>query len=257
MPAPVQVELWWIDLAGAAARERELRRLLPVDEITRADRYRVAAARVEFTTARGVLRAVLGRRLGRDPRELELALLDNGKPFLARHPQLGFSLSHSRSRAVIAIADHPCVGVDIEYLDRSVDTEPIAELFFPTRIRRELNTLPMRERVPAFYRQWVRTEAVAKADGSGLAYGIPDVGRNVLPAGVTRTVGRWAVVDLDAGPLYAAAVAAPITDCRVGVTTTKAGRAASAAEPVIDADLVMSWSPAPPSRDAMPLILQP
>jgi phosphopantetheinyl transferase len=144
-----------------AAVGDELEDLLCAEELARAARIVRERERVLWARARGVLRALLGRYLGRDPRTLEFVLGPHGKPALlpgglepgpdaaaagaarAAGPDLRFNLSHSGTLALYAVTVGREVGVDIECA---------------------------RERYTAeFLRAWVAREAAVKCRGSGLA----------------------------------------------------------------------------------------
>ena len=78
----------------------------------------------------------------------------------------------------------------------------IAERFFPPAEAAALTECPADEREARFFHLWTRIEAKLKARGIGL-YG----------AG-TDPDGEWTVLPIDAGPDYAAALAA----CRSGIS---------------------------------------
>lgn len=87
------------------------------------------------------------------------ATLDiNGKP---RIDGVHFNLSHAGNVAVCAVADTE-VGVDIERSDRS--SNAIAKKYFNET---ELNY--------SFSYIWTRKEAVLKADGRGISYGLKNI----------------------------------------------------------------------------------
>ena len=121
-----------------------------------------------FTVARGQMRRILADCVGLGPRDLIFEYNAYGKPSLA-NPANGphFSLSHSAQTAALAVCWHFPVGIDIE-LVKPIDGG-IAERFFSKAENLELSTLPDCERVSAFFRCWVRKEAVAKALGFGLS----------------------------------------------------------------------------------------
>jgi 4'-phosphopantetheinyl transferase len=91
--------------------------------------------------------------------------------------------------ALIAVALEVEVGVDVERLRPLPEYAAIAERFFPPSERPVLDERD-------FFRRWTRIEAALKARGVGL-YG----------AGA-ELEGPWTVREIDAGPGYAAAVAA-------------------------------------------------
>src|ERR1035441_3787519 len=193
-----RVDVWRADLAAVGD---ELEDLLCAEELARAARIVRERERVLWARARGVLRALLGRYLGRDLRTLEFVLGPHGKPALLRGgwepgpdaaaagaagPDLRFNLSHSGTLALYAVTAGREVGVDIECA---------------------------RERYTAgFLRAWVAREAAVKCRGSGLAVPLEgsllqddlwstqlDVGRQASAA-VSVEGGRCALAFRDYAP---------------------------------------------------------
>ena len=156
-------------------------------ESARALRLASPVCQSRYLRAHGALRAILGRYT---TARLDFALHEKGKPYLCHAPEVQFNYSHSSDRALVAVTlDHP-VGVDIEHVRPLAEHVAIAERFFPPSDRQPGDQ-------EDFFRRWTRYEAVLKAQGVGL-YG----------AGV-ELEGEWSVHELDAGPGFAAAVAAP------------------------------------------------
>ncbi|QIJ64512.1 4'-phosphopantetheinyl transferase superfamily protein [Streptomyces sp. JB150] len=140
-----------------------------LDERDRARHRRIAvpADRRRSLAAWVLARLVLGAELGRDPASLRFdrtcAHCDDpahGKPVVETSgPRPDFSLAHSGSLAVLAVADR-AVGVDVE--DATAREQPLVA------------ALSARERASCrtyadFARLWTRKEAVLKAVGKGLA----------------------------------------------------------------------------------------
>lgn len=151
--------------AGAVSR---LRALLPPAEQARADRFRFATDRTAYVAAHGLLRAELGRWLGKAPGRVEIVYDALGKPGLAgpRAPALHFSISHSR-RYVACAFSQVRVGVDIEETDREIDLAVAKVLAGPER--RHLDRLAPEDRTVAFLEIWTMKEAALKAYGTGLS----------------------------------------------------------------------------------------
>jgi phosphopantetheinyl transferase len=173
------IDVWRADLM---AIEGNLEDLLCADERARAARIVPARKRVLWARARGVLRALLGRYLERDPRALRFALGPHGKPALAHdgtdEGDLRFNLSHSGPLALIAVSAGREVGVDIERA---------------------------RERYTAeFLRTWVAREAVVKCRGLGLGIAL-------------ATQGDPWTAGLDVGPDFAAAIAVEDGPCELHI----------------------------------------
>lgn len=98
-----------------------------------------------------LLRMALWEQRGwRDLPRIEVDEL--GKPFFPDHPDTHFSLSHTAGAAAAALADTP-VGVDIERV-RTVSVRAMERI---AGVRTEA----------AFFRSWVRREAVSSAPAAG------------------------------------------------------------------------------------------
>jgi len=196
---PSAVDVWRADLA---AIEDGLEDLLSPEERARAERIVHERVRILWARSRGVLRALLGNYLDRDPRELRFELGPHGKPALCGGTGLGgrkameraevkprgrwaaergtarpvgglrFNLSHSGEIVLVAVTAGPEVGVDVEYARGRYTAE--------------------------FLRAWTRHEAAVKCLGTGLA--APPV------AVADPSAGLW-TAELDLGPRVAAAVA--------------------------------------------------
>ena len=88
-------------------------RLLSRDERDRAASFRFLRDRSRYVVARGLLRTVLGERLGLDPARIEFAYGERGKPCLPDHP-VRTSTSHSAGMMALAISEGREVGIDVE-----------------------------------------------------------------------------------------------------------------------------------------------
>jgi phosphopantetheinyl transferase len=179
------VDVWRADLAAASDGLIEL---LCTEERERAARIVQERDRVLWARSRGVLRALLGRYLDRDPRALRFAVGPHGKPALLPEgptpaadlgptpaADLRFNLSHSGTNALYAVTAGREVGVDIERV-------------------RERHTAE-------FLRAWVTREATVKCRGSGLLTPPEHPPAEHPPAG-----DPWAI-ELDVDPRAAAAIA--------------------------------------------------
>jgi phosphopantetheinyl transferase len=182
------VDVWRADLA---ATPEELGELLCAEERERAAQIVQERDRVLWARSRGVLRALLGRYLDRDPRMLRFVLGPHGKPALLPEgptpgadlgptpaADLRFNLSHSGTIALYAVTAGREVGVDIECA---------------------------RERYTAeFLRAWVAREATVKCRGSGL----------LTPRGDLPAVESW-TAEPDVGSQAASAVAVEGRRCKL------------------------------------------
>ncbi len=111
-----------------------------------------------------------------------LVVLDQdarGKPRLATATsrlagahQVEFNWSHSGDYALVALARDCALGVDIERLGKNLRALEIAKRFFDPSEAASLARLDARARDDAFIALWCAKEAVLKAAGEGLSFGL-------------------------------------------------------------------------------------
>lgn len=199
-----------------------LREHLDPAEHERARRLRREEDRDRFTATRGLLRELLGAELNRAPAEVVLATSDTGKPKVAAATDLRFNASHSGGRCAFALARGREVGIDVERDRARTDIESLAPRVLSAPELAAWRSLGPGARRDAFFRAWVRKEAYAKGLGLGLRLELHRVtlaapgAHGHLPV-VDPPRPVWAVSDLDAGPGYAAAVAAEGEDWEVAL----------------------------------------
>jgi 4'-phosphopantetheinyl transferase len=123
---------------------------------------------------RGPLRTVLGAYLGIDADRVALIDGEYGRPALAdaHDSSLGFNWSHSGEHALIAIGRRITPGIDLERRRARPRALEIAERYFSADETAALTALPAAARDAAFLELWTAKEAVLKALGRGLAFGL-------------------------------------------------------------------------------------
>ncbi len=193
---------------------------LSPDEQQRAGRFRVPQARARFTAARSILRSILGAYLGRPPAQVLFQYGGKGKPCLApgnHADDLRFNLSHSHGVALYAVARGREIGIDLERILPGRDHERLARRFFSAQETAAMMALPPEERLGAFFRCWTLKEAYLKARGEGLALPLASFSVSLSPdrpAALLSVDGdedepsRWWLTSIQAGPGFAAALAA-------------------------------------------------
>jgi 4'-phosphopantetheinyl transferase len=123
---------------------------------------------------RSPLRALLGAYLGLPPEALVLREGPHGRPRLdaAQAGTLDFNWSHSGRSALIAIGRHVAPGIDVERRRPRPRALEIARRYFCAAEAEQLAALPAKARDDAFLALWTAKEAVLKALGRGLAFGL-------------------------------------------------------------------------------------
>lgn len=120
------------------------------------------------------LLAMLGAYLGVSPADIALETSEHGRPALtgSQRDTLSFNWSHSHDQALIAIARGVPPGVDLERMRAHPKAVPIAQRYFSPDETAALEALPAGQRDRAFLELWTAKEAVLKALGRGLAFGL-------------------------------------------------------------------------------------
>jgi len=163
-----RADIWVIDTGEFAADSELLRSFLQPDELERHARFASRQIAATWLTARAGLRYLLGRYLDETPQSLIVKTGPNGKPFVENPFQLSFNISHSGSIAVIAVTDRD-VGIDVEQLERQVDTAAVLRRFFSPAEQASYAQYRQVDPRRTFFRGWTRKEAVLKATGEGIA----------------------------------------------------------------------------------------
>lgn len=222
-PSAVAVDVWRADVSGLDDSVETCLPLLTEQEQARAQRYRVPTSRCEFIAGRALLRTLLGKALGKPPRDVALIFTNRGKPLLAGDDAGGdaggdihFNLSHSHGVILLALASGRAVGVDVEKLREKTECERLAARFFSAQESQALLAVPPRHRRRAFFNGWTRKEAFLKATGKGIAFGLDQFDVTLWPTDDARLLAtrfdpaeaaRWMLVNLEPGEGFAGALA--------------------------------------------------
>jgi len=172
MLAEGEAHVWRALLELPQPQLEAFEQILADDERARAQRFRFARDRTHFIAARGLLRTILGRYLLQEPQTLIFSYNTYGKPSLAEVSEsdgLSFNLTHAHGMALYAVTRNRAVGVDVEYIQRQMEWESVAERFFSPYEVRMLKAVPLDIRHIAFFNCWTRKEAYIKARGMGLS----------------------------------------------------------------------------------------
>lgn len=118
--------------------------------------------------------AMLAAYLDLDVRDVTLVEDEFGRPALHadHHSALDFNWSHSGDQALVAIAVGVAPGIDIERMRERPRALQLAERYFRPDEISMLTALSDAERSLAFLRIWTAKEAVLKALGRGIAFGL-------------------------------------------------------------------------------------
>ena len=143
---------------------------LSEDEKYRAARQKNMTVTHQKIISRGILRLLLSRYTGLDPKELIFENGPFGKPSLVDqiNSEIGFNLAHSGDMLLIAIGKVKRIGIDVEKIEEKRDFKRISLMVFSDE--EQLTLSRSSNPIHDFYGLWTAKEAVLKATGLGFSY---------------------------------------------------------------------------------------
>ena len=172
--SPATVYLWFtfVEEIHNKLLLAEYKNLLPEEELERLSRFRFHAHKQRYLVGRALIRTILSRYTGLDPKQVVFSREEHGRPYLLRSwksPLPQFSLSYTDGLVGVALTLESRVGIDVENTSREIDCLAIAESYFSSDEHKELKLLSEPLLKKRFFRLWTLKEAYVKAQGSGLS----------------------------------------------------------------------------------------
>ena len=169
------VRVWTADLTGLADAPSVWRALLDAEERDRLERLRRPEDRASYAAAHVLARLALATMTDRPAGALAFVRPTGERPRLTAS-EMVFSLSHADGMAAVAVCPRGPVGIDVERTGRPELADPgVIRLSCSAGEIARLETLPQPGRAEVFLRLWTAKEAVAKAEGLGLALPFPTI----------------------------------------------------------------------------------
>jgi 4'-phosphopantetheinyl transferase len=207
------VHIWRSKLEQPDLHVREFASVLSEKERTRAAGFRFERHKKRFIVGRAILRTILASYLNTEPSQLQFCYGPHGKPYLTQkscEAALQFNLAHSNELALYAFTVKRRIGVDLEYIRQIPDVEKMIARFFPKGENFEM--LPNSEKLGAFFNRWTRTEAYAKAVGTGLAKSFDRFDASFTRQEPIRPSG-WFITSFKPAPSYTASLVVEGHNC--------------------------------------------
>lgn len=186
-------------------------------EPLRLDEIQVCTLPYAAGEGRGLLKRVLAGYVGCEVAQIMLVEGPHGRPELASGlaDGLRFNWSHSGPTVVVAVSLRVQPGIDVEQRGRRSPHRmvAIARRFFSPREATWLATLPSDAQEQAFLRLWTAKEAVLKAHGHGLSFGLHRLELELRASGATLrsidgdTTDAWQVHPLSGDDAHVATLA--------------------------------------------------
>ena len=224
-----QVDVWLAEPAAIDAdRLRGYETLMDAKERERWQRLRMPKSRLIHLVARALLRTTLSLYGNVEPMHWRFETNDYGRPHIAAPEidrDLRFNLSHTDELVVLAIAEGCEIGIDVESLDRRLDTAQIAPTVFEASELSAFQSAPEHQRRDVFFAFWTLKEAYIKARGMGVSLPLdgfafdlsqshPRIGFNDR---CPDDASRWQFRRFDAAPEHVIAVAVEAPESTVDI----------------------------------------
>lgn len=209
--AKIDTYLYRIQPKDVAYLSSQLSLVLSPDELTRYRAFRVEQPKEVYLCGRYLIKTLLAQHLDCPFQDIELALQDQGKPYLCgpRGCIYEFNLSHSGPWLLLALSAEMPVGVDLELCKQHSDLQGLAERVMTHEEWRRFCRLPAAQRVDYFHRVWVLKEAYTKLLGQGIWQTLHQVETRLQPPSVTDEQHQAEVCYLGVPPPLRAALAYP------------------------------------------------
>ena len=218
-----KVHIWGVESNKMDALADQFKKTLSDDERKRAEHFYFDYLRKSFIISHGALRTILSYYISTKPEQVKFRFGEHGKPYLDWDSPLDvrFNITHSRELTLIAITLGRELGIDLEAIRPIRDLERLAERFFSPDENSTLQTVPVHQRLEAFFNCWTLKEAYIKATGEGfsrpfrtfdVAFLPRDSARIVNVAGSPKESERWSLIEFSPAGGYIAALAIEASD---------------------------------------------
>lgn len=162
-----EVHIWKIYLNLYSKFSDDLYDILSEDEKIKANQFIFQKECEQYILCRGFLRKILGKYLQIKPETIKFCYNLFGKPYL-EDSSIQFNLSHSSQIALIVITKGKKIGIDIEDINKFVDTNSIKEYLFLNKEIDWLHDINLLEDKELILGMWTKFEARYKAKGHGI-----------------------------------------------------------------------------------------
>ncbi len=230
------IQVWQIPLQVSLKTVNGYLDCLGEDEILRANRFKFPDDRRRFVVARGALRHLLGKRIGKAPAAVEFGYGEYGKPFVKQvfaaqsesvgslgilpHKAFEFNLSHSGELALCGLGHDRKIGIDIEKIRSIGRLEMMMERCLSTAEQVRVKAARLEDQSRLFLEYWTCKEAYLKATGLGLTQSMQsvEIAASQLVHVPDDCAQRWRLHSIAVPEGYVAAlVVAGTTDTRANI----------------------------------------
>lgn len=185
---PARIDLWFV-FCREVADERLLdqyQTILSADERRQEGRFHFAKDRLRYRATRALVRTVLSKYLSVEPKDWFFTAGEYGRPTIANKTpcRIDFSISHTQSLILLAVASGRSIGVDAEHIAPELAVLELSDHFFSREEAKALRALPPWMRQERFFSSWTLKESYLKARGLGLSVPLDRFGFDFPAAGL-------------------------------------------------------------------------
>lgn len=162
--------VWVVELQQSSYALSYYWNILSPDEKERALSFKTKDLQNRYTISRGTLRRLLSCYLNIPAIDLKFTYNPQDKPKIENSQNIFFNLSHSKNIGLIAISKRIEIGVDLEFVDDSVDIDSISKIIMTISELEIFNSLSKDKKIQSFYENWTKKEAFIKCLGLGLSF---------------------------------------------------------------------------------------
>jgi 4'-phosphopantetheinyl transferase len=172
-PLPItgdQLHIWSARYSDLDRYYPALSELISAQEVTRAAGFKKSRDAQNYILRHGMVRALLGQYIGKEPQEVRFVHEKSGKPNLdpaGDIHDIHFSLSRTDEMVCLGISRKNRIGLDIVKSDSRYPFSATAEYLFTPGEKQWISQTPSHEQHVRFFRIWSLKEALLKAMGGG------------------------------------------------------------------------------------------
>lgn len=167
-----RIDIWKVSVSDIKNNIQSLPEILSGDEVKRVNKYRLNKDKTHFIISRTILRMLLSSYLKKQPKDIIFSYTNTLKPMLSTQDleqQIYFNLSHSNGLILYAVCRGNDIGIDVECLASTLNSDALEKRFFSLGEREYLSSIPLEERQKEFTKIWVIKEAYLKATAKSIS----------------------------------------------------------------------------------------
>lgn len=149
--------------ASLEASNVNIENMMSGDEKRRMASFKGVELQQKYGLSRFLLRSFLAKKFDCRPHDIDIAIGNEGRPYVRGRPNLDFNLSHSNHTFLLGVSDSCKIGVDVEIANDRLSYEKIARRYFHPIEVAQLENQHDVDRVGLFLQLWTLKEAFKKA----------------------------------------------------------------------------------------------